>query len=313
MTCIDALKTLAPKTAVWLVASTLCLSVPPTIFAQLPVARLSAVFPPGGKAGTTVEVSLTGSDLDDATQVLFSHSNIVSKPKLLEATGKADPNGFSIDVAPDVPPGVYEARAAGRFGVSNPRAFVVGDLPEVTSPATNHTIAAAFAITPGTIVNGRADPSAVDYFRFAAKKGQRILVECFAREIDSRMDEAMTVCDNNGKELERSRRGNLLDFIAPADGPYILKVHDFIYRGGDDYFYRLTFGAGPHIDCIFPPSGLAGTKSKFDLYGRNLPGGMPSTNLFENGKPLEKLTVEIEMPDDSTAAVASAGISLGPA
>lgn len=313
LACVVALKALVPKTLVWLAASALCLSVPPILFAQLPIARLSAVFPPGGRAGTTVEVSLTGADLDDVTQLLFSHSNIISKPKLIEATGQADPNRFTIGIGADVPSGVYESRAAGRFGVSNPRAFVVDDLPEVNSPTTNHTTASAFEVAPGTVVNGRADPSAVDYFRFAAKKGQRILLECLAQEIDSRMDEAMVVCDNNGKELDRSGRGNLLDFTAPADGQYILKVHDFTYRGGDEYFYRLTVGTGPHIDYILPPSGVAGTKSRFDLYGRNLPGGMPSTNLFADGKPLERLTVEIEMPDDSTIAVASAGVSPGPA
>jgi len=284
------------------------------LHAQLPIARLSTIFPPGGRVGTTVEVSLTGTDLDETSQLLFSHSNITSKPKLIEATGQADPNKFAINIGVDVPPGVYEARAAGRFGVSNPRAFVVGVLPEIISPTTNHTTATAFEVPLGTVVNGRADASAVDHFQFGAGKGQRVLIECVAMEIDSRMDGALLVCDSNGKELERSRRGNLLDFTALTGGQYVLKIHDFTYRGGDEYFYRLTVNAGPHIDYIFPPSGMAGTKSKFDLYGRNLSGGTPSTDLSVDGKPLEKLTVEIEMPNDPTAAqVAAAGVPLKPA
>jgi hypothetical protein len=286
---------------------------PDPIQAQLPIARLSTVFPPGGRIGSTFDVSLTGADLDDASQLLFSHPNIISKPKLIEATGQSDPNKFTISVGADVPPGVYEARAAGRFGVSNPRAFVVGDLPEVISPTTNHTVAAASAVALGTVVNAHADASAVDYFQFGAGKGQRILIECVAQEIDSRMDAALLVCDITGKELERSRRGNLLDFTAPADGKYILKVHDFTYRGGDEYFYRLIVSTGPHLDYIFPPSGMAGVKSQFDLYGRNLPGGMPAADLSVDGKPLEKLTVEIEIPNDPAAQAASAGVSLKPA
>src|SRR5712675_1839898 len=38
------------------------------LFAQLPAARLLTVFPPGGKAGSTVEVTITGAELDDPVQ-----------------------------------------------------------------------------------------------------------------------------------------------------------------------------------------------------------------------------------------------------
>ena len=37
-----------------------------SLLAQLPVARLFTVFPPGGKAGSQFEVALTGADLDEA-------------------------------------------------------------------------------------------------------------------------------------------------------------------------------------------------------------------------------------------------------
>ena len=68
-----------------------------------------------------------------------------------------------------------------------------------------------------------------------------------------------------GKELESNRRGGLLDFIAPAGDTYLLKLHDLLYRGGEEYFYRLTIGTGPHIDFIFPPSLIAGTKAEPQL------------------------------------------------
>ena len=42
------------------------------------------------------------------------------------------PGRFTLNIADDVPPGVYDLRVVGRYGVSNPRAFVVGDRPEVT-------------------------------------------------------------------------------------------------------------------------------------------------------------------------------------
>jgi hypothetical protein len=281
--------------------------------AQLPIARLSTLFPPGGKAGTTVEVTVSGADLDDANQLHFSNTNISGQPKISEKTGEPEPNKFVVAIASSVPPGSYEARAIGRFGATNPRWFVVGDLPEINSPATDHTPESATEIPLGTVVNGRVNANAADYFRFSARKGQRVLIECLARDIDSRMDDTLILYDN-GRELERQRRGGLLDFIAPADGQFVVAVSDSTFRGGEDYFYRLTIGAGPHIDYIFPPAGLPGTKGKYTLYGRNLPGSSPAPELFIGGKPLEQLPVEIELPADSAAPQCSpAGLGLKPA
>jgi hypothetical protein len=89
----------------------------------------------------------------------------------------------------------------------------------------------------------------------------------------------------------------LLDFTAAADGEYLVETHDFLYRGGEEYFYRLTISPGPHIDFIFPPAGLPGTKGKYWLYGRNLPGGTRAQGVTIEGKSIEQLSVEIELPD----------------
>lgn len=272
-----------------------------SLLAQLPVARLLTVFPPGGKAGSEVEVALTGADLDEASQLHFSHTGITTKPKVSETNSLPEANKFLVTIAASVPPGVYEARVVGRFGISNPRAFVVSDLPEAIAPTTNNSPANAATISLGTIINGHSDANAVDFYKFTARKGERILIECNAKEIDSRMDAALILYDGAGKELQRNRSGGLLDFAAPADGEYQLKVYDFLFRGGGEYFYRLAISTGPHIDFIFPPSGLAGTKSKYLLYGRNLPGGAPAKDLTIDGKPLEQLEVEIELPREPTA------------
>ena len=281
---------------------------------ELPLTRLSTLFPPGGQAGTTIEVAVNGADLDETNQLYFSHTNITSKPKVSEKTGEPDPNRFLVTIGTQVPPGSYEARVVGRFGASNPRGFVVGDLAEITSPTTNHTVESATEVALGTVVNGRADANAVDYYQFSAKKGQRVLVECLAKDIDSRLDDTLILYDAGGRELERQRRGGLLDFVAPADGRFVLGVSDFIYRGGEDYFYRLTIGAGPRLDFIFPPSGLPGSKGQYTLYGRNLPGGAPANGLSIDGKPLEQLTVQIELPDDpASRRNPPTGLALKPA
>lgn len=280
----------------------LCLAARP-LLAELPMARLLTIFPPGAKAGITLEVSVTGTDLDDPGSFWFSSSNITAIPK------PGEPGRFVLTVSSNTAPGLYDARFTGRFGVSNPRAFVVGDSPEALEKDGNHAMDTAMEVPLGTVVNARAEASAVDFYKFALKKGQRVLAECAAKAVDSRMDAALILYDSAGHELERSRMGGVIDFTASADGQCFLKVHDALFRGGAEYFYRLSINTGPRIDFVFPPAGLPGTRGKYVLYGRNLPGGTPakrpmdedgvaaaSDPLMLDGKPLEQLEVEIELP-----------------
>ena len=257
--------------------------------AQLPIASVTQFFPPGGKAGSSVEVTASGSNLDDPARIHFSHSGLSAVPK-------GDGAQFTVTIASNVPPGLYEARFVGRFGMSNPRAFAVGYLPETTAPTTNTSAASMTELKLDTTINGRVQPNTVGWFRFSAKKSQRVLVECLAESLDSRLDPVLAVVDAAGRELERSRTGGLIDFAAPAEGVYTLKVSDFLYRGGDDYFYRLTLSTGPRIDFALPAAGLPGTKTNITFYGRNLPGGKPAKEFMVGGKPLEQVTVEVAFP-----------------
>jgi hypothetical protein len=273
--------------------------------AQLPVARITQVFPPGGKAGSTVEVVVGGSDLDDPTRLHFSHQGITATPR-------NEGNKFSVTINSNTPPGVYEMRFLGRFGLSNPRAFVVGSLPEFAVSSTNLSFTTAMPVGLDTTCSGRAQANAAAWFKFKIKKAQRVLLECEAESIDSRMDPVLSLSDGSGHEIERARTTGLIDFIAPTDGEYWLKVHDFLYRGGDAFSYRLTFFTGPHIDYIFPPCGLPGTKTNYMVYGRNLPGGKPAKGQTLDGKPLEQLSVEISFPGEERARRLNTGLVLRP-
>jgi hypothetical protein len=255
---------------------------------ELPAIQLFTINPPGGKAGSGVEVSITGADLEETAAMRFSHPGITAKLKAA--------NRFVVTIAPDVPPGIYDARIVGLSGVSNPRAFVVGDQPEIVKTKVNNTPEDAVELPIGSVFSGAVAAATRDYFKFTARKGQRLFVECLAPEIDSRLSPVLALLDSSGRELEVSRKDGLLDFTAPADGSYLVKLSDLTFVGGPEYFYRISVSAGPRIDSIFPLSGQPGMKSKFTLYGRHLPGGQPAGLATEDGKALEKLEVEIEPP-----------------
>ncbi|MDX1983314.1 MAG: hypothetical protein SFV51_23790, partial [Bryobacteraceae bacterium] len=60
--------------------------------------------------------------------------------------------------------------------------LAVGEEPETEASGTNTTLGAAQPVTLPVTINGRiAQPQAVHYYRFAAKKGQRIVLEVEAR------------------------------------------------------------------------------------------------------------------------------------
>jgi hypothetical protein len=249
-------------------------------------------------------VTLTGQDLDDAKELRFSHPGVKA-----EAAGGGK---FKVDIAEDVPVGAYDARAVGRFGISNPRAFSVGGAPEFMGADGAQSASSPQEIALGVVVNARCTANGANHYAVTLKKQQRVLVECAAREIDSKMSPVLALYDGSGREVERSRRGGLLDFTPPEDARYTLRVHDLTFRGGPEYFYRLSVGTGPRLDFVFPPAGPAGSKSGFTLYGRNLPGGSRSNFTAADGKPLEELKVEIELPEEGAARLQQTSL-LGPA
>ena len=71
--------------------------------------------------------------------------------------------------------------------------------------------------------------------------------------------------DAKGKELAYSGdyygRDPFIDFTAPADGDYTVKVWDFVFSGGGDFFYRLHVGRLPHIDAVLPAALKPGAKT----------------------------------------------------
>ncbi len=300
---------LKSRTATHIAGWLFMVGLPAMALAQLPTAQLTTINPPGGKIGATVEVRIGGADLDDVTQLQFSHPGIKATPKVTPATefekAKPVPGVFTVQIGSDVPLGQYDARVVGRFGISNPRAFVTGDLAEVNDPGGNTQPANALAAAIGSTINGAVDANQIDYFKLPLKAGQRVIVDCQAQRIDSRLDGVLVLFDPSGKELIRNHgyvgRDPLLDFTATADGEYRIALRDFTYRGGGEYFYRLTTHSTPQIDYIFPPSGLAGSNEQYTLYGRNLPGGQPADGLTLAGVPLQKLVVNIPLPSDDEA------------
>ncbi|MBI1831360.1 MAG: PPC domain-containing protein [Planctomycetes bacterium] len=270
-----------------------------TLYAELPLIRLDRITPLGGLAGSDVTLEIAGRDLEDAKTLHFDHPG-------LKATWLKD-RYFKLSIAADVPAGTYEVRAVGRFGISGARLFSVQrGLIEVDEKEPNDEPATAQVVPMNCAINAMSDNNGDDYFCFSAKKGQRVTIDCFAYRLDSQMTPMMTLSmvrpltpdpsppeGRGGKELMQSkpyhhRTDPFLDFVAPADGDYLVGVHDMTYRGGRPY--RLVISTLPHIESAFPMAIVPGEKAALTLLGRNLPGGKATAwKIHDNG--LEQLTL----------------------
>jgi hypothetical protein len=279
--------------------------------AELPQIRLLSAMPMGGRLGSEFELSIEGADLDDAHALHFSSAGITARPKMSGTNIEA--NQFIVTISTNAPVGRCELRVSGRFGISNPRSFVVSDLKEVLEIEPNNTPEKAQKIELNTVVNGKMDSSANDYFQFHAEKDQRIIVEIAAGSIDSKALPAVIVLDPSGAEIARARDKEFLEVDTTEAGDYRLELHDLTYAGGRDYFYRLGLGTFPHIDWISPGVGKPGEKSAQKILGRNLPGGKASQIKGPDGKALQETDIELEFPSAGEAKKLSTGMALRPA
>ncbi len=280
-----------------------------TASAQLPTADLSRLEPRAARAGETMRVNLYGSNLEDLTVLHFTHPGIVAKPVLLPADAfwpepRQDGSKFEVMVAADVPPGVYEARVAGYFGLSTARPFVVAskDSNEIAETGKNNSRETAMPLEINQIVTGAVASRGVDWFKFPAKADRRLIVDVVAERIDSRLDGMITLYDADGHEIARNRqrygRDPFLELSPDKDGEYYLALSDILYRGGGEHYYRLSVTDRPHIDFIYPPMGEPGSRRKYKVYGRNLPGGSLGEQVELDGHQLETVEVEIELPKE---------------
>lgn len=228
---------------------------------------LNTVFPCGGQTGTVTEVSVTGSHLESVQKL---RSNIPGFGCELLA-----PNRFRVTVPSTTMPGQYDLWAEGENGLSSLRTFTVGRHPELLEVEPNDAESAAMPVPLDTVVNGQLDkPADVDHFRFQATMGQRIILECSAERIDSRLRAVLEVFDDQGRRIAVSRGyfgiDPLINFVAPADGSYVVRVQDLISSGGPEFYYRLELDTQPRVVFARPSVIQRGQSTKVTLFGWNL-------------------------------------------
>lgn len=261
----------------------------------------------GGQAGQLrdrlAELRKKPSDSETQKEMAEIRKKLAAFLNLSQSKAIVEIVTLRVTVDKDAPLGEREIRLACANGLSNPLTFEVGQLQEFSrdpaSKVTDDLIGLRFR-QPGepkpgpaapptdvvlpAVVNGQIMPSAVDRFRFQAQKGQHLVIAVAARRlipyiadaVPGWFQAAITLYDPNGREVGyadhfRFNPDPVLYYEVPGDGQYSLDIRDSIYRGREDFVYRITMGELPYITSVFPLGGHAGKETTVELVGWNLP------------------------------------------
>ena len=257
-------------------------------------------------------------DLEDKSLRELAHISSVlffPRDKLQMNRQLAESVLIEITIDPNAQPGNRELRLVTKTGLTNPMIFQVGLLPEVrelepnnqpdyTSPPNPSRIRYLPKEKPlelPVLLNGQIMPGDVDRFCFRAIKGQQLVIEAHARSLIPYLADAvpgwfqaiLTLYDAGGREIAfaddyRFNPDPVLFYKIPENGEYELEIRDSIYRGREDFVYRITVSEQPFITQVFPLGGRAGVETIASIDGWNLPLNELPLDTKPNGNSIRK-------------------------
>ena len=180
--------------------------------------RPTAALPAGGKPGETINVRWLGDVTGERSETVV------------------------VPAAPSKPFGLF---ARDERGIApSPNSFVIEECGNTIEAEPNEAPAQATAFEAPMALNGVIGQNGdVDFFKFAAKKGQQLDVRVLARAIRSQLDPVLYIHREDGGTLagndDSGGPDSYLRFGVPDDGNYLISVRDHLGKGRADYAYRV--------------------------------------------------------------------------
>ncbi|MEC7564789.1 MAG: hypothetical protein VX738_03815 [Planctomycetota bacterium] len=257
----------------WLSLLLLCLTTP-WVAADFPAPRLDRLFPPGGMPGSSFEIEVTGSELENLTELYSPHPGI---------TFTRDAQGqFTAHLARDVPPGRYTVQCLGPKGLSSSRLLLVNELPVLNEQDVQESKAeiteVKFPVAVQGVIGAKGD---IDIYRFEAEAGQVVILECWAERLDSSLRAVLQVVDDHGKRLASNSgffgTDAFLPVQIPETGNYEVHISDLVFAGAETAFYRLEIHDRPRVLFTLPAAVHENQSNSLQLIGYNLGSKTQST------------------------------------
>ncbi|MEI8309592.1 MAG: hypothetical protein WCH98_02430 [Verrucomicrobiota bacterium] len=206
-------------------------------------------------------------------------------PKRQPNNQLAETVALRLEISPDAAKGPRTLRLYGKSGITNPLSLLVGDFPELSKPVSTEPPPPSPPVVQfPVILNGQILPGQTDRYVFHAAKGEQLVFVAQARDLIPYLADAvpgwfepvMTIQDAAGKPLVSAQSFRfapdpVLAFDVKESGDYTLLIRDALYRGREDFVYRITAGKIPFVTGIFPLGALSGSNANIEVFGWNLP------------------------------------------
>jgi hypothetical protein len=211
-----------------------------------------------------------------------------------------------ITLAEDARLGERELRLLSPTGMSNPLFFFVSNMPEFRETEPNDKVPdPVIGDTLPAVINGQIMPGDIDRFSFKARKGTHFVAAANVRAVIPYLADAvpgwfqavLVLYDARNRELAYAdafgfRQDPMIYYEIPEDGEYTIEIRDSLYRGREDFVYRIALGELPFINGIFPLGGRQGTQVTVQLNGWNLPvDHVTFTASYDRKRPLRSIAV----------------------
>ncbi|MHC4878439.1 MAG: PPC domain-containing protein [Planctomycetota bacterium] len=309
--------------AVWTLLPSL--GTPSLCIAQQKAPGIGYMFPPGGAAGTTIDVTLGGYDWTPDLEVFVRNKQID-----LSLTGKPGPvivpeppywfgkkarrspfllpreTAARLTLPSDLPAGIYHWQVANANGASSTGRFVVSNETEVIEQRTGDE-AQTLPALPTTVSGQILKIQEVDRYRFHVDKPGPVTIQTTAAKIGSPLTAIVEVHDENGRLVadgaDTEARDLTFTFSADADSDYEVTVYDSDFRGNRAFVYRLYVSTGPRILATIPAAVRRDTSQKVTFIGYGLKTGQCQ---------LEEFQQDVAAPNDSGLASFTVSVSTAP-
>lgn len=256
------------------------------------------IYPAGGQLGTTFDIEIGGLNITQAAKVFVSGKGVKAEIIKENAPAKkaprkkyddqsspqlADRLKVRITIDKSAEPGLRDLRLQAEKGVSNKLPFEVGQYPDfresgVSALEKPNPVSALPATLCGQIMPGERD-----FFSFRIEKGctfvaaakARAFVPYIADAVPGWFQAVISLRNSKGQEVAFSddfRNGvdPVIITKIPETDTYTLMIHDAVFRGREDFNYRIEVGEIPYISFIFPAIGVSGKPNSVHINGVNI-------------------------------------------
>ena len=232
----------------------------------------------------TAQILKESGATDDEIKSYIEVRKQRSDPKRQQNLQISETVTLKIEIAADAPIGYRQIRLLKPTGVTNPLHFCIGQFPELVEDASNDKSESRETAAPlPAILNGQILPGEVDRYSFHATRGTRLVVAAQGRDLIPYLADAvpgwfqpaLTLYDPKGNKVAFENHfyfstDPVIYYEVPAEGDYHLEIRDMLYRGREDFVYRVTLGEVRYVRDIFPLGGQSAVPVSVSVSGWNL-------------------------------------------